>query len=69
VQERVAKIDEFVENDHHNARLWVGAANADSIFAKVQQFCAGIFARAHSQPGAKVGRSLGEGARTELQQE
>lgn len=36
VQELVAKIDEFVENDHQNVRLLVGAATADSIFAQVQ---------------------------------
>lgn len=36
VKELAAKIDEFVENDHQNVRLLVGAATADSIFAQVQ---------------------------------
>ena len=39
VKKLVAKIDEFVENDNQNARLFVWTATADSIFAKVQRIC------------------------------
>src|SRR6202171_1903517 len=47
VKELVTKIDQFVENDNHNARPFAWTATADSIFAKVQRLCERISGTVH----------------------
>jgi putative transposase len=49
VKELVTKIDQFVENDNHNARPFVWTATADSIFAKVQRLYERISGTGHQE--------------------
>lgn len=47
VKELVAKIDHYVKNSNRHAHPFVWTATADSIFAKVERLCKGIYGTAH----------------------
>jgi len=47
VKELVTKIDHYVKNSNPNAQPFVWTATADSIFAKVERLCKGIYGTAH----------------------
>jgi len=47
VKELVAKIDHYAKNSNRHAHPFVWTATADSIFAKVERLCKGIYGTAH----------------------